>query len=111
MTDQYNLMLASRGRVQAVQLLGFETVSIIRIGDLSDAEKRAYDIAADSGWDRELLVVKLLELNDRLQIEGLDASIMAFEAPEIDALIADLGQCRQFQRISLPLLPFGPSAV
>ena len=52
--------MAGHGRLEAVKLLGIRQVPTIRIGDLTEAQKRAYVIAdnklaENAGWDSELL--------------------------------------------------------
>ena len=90
--DDANMILAGHGRFEAARLEGLTHVPILRVDNLTEAEKRAYaiadnQIAEQAGWDRQLLSVELGELIDLLPIKGLDISLTGFEIPEIDLLI------------------------
>ena len=68
--DQTDVIIAGHGRVEAARLLGFDHVPTLRIGHLSEAQKRAYVIAdnklaLNAGWDPEIQCVA--PLVDRLQ--------------------------------------------
>lgn len=85
LVDDGNQIIAGHGRVEAAKTLGFESVPCLRIGHLSQDEKRAYVLADNrlaekAGWDRELLAIELQHLVD---IE-FDTEIIGFETPEID---------------------------
>jgi ParB-like chromosome segregation protein Spo0J len=50
-------ILAGHGRAAAAQLIGMKQVPIVRLSDLSDAERKAYvladnKLALNAGWDR-----------------------------------------------------------
>jgi hypothetical protein len=69
-------------------------VPAIILAGLSPARQRALaiadnKIAENSGWDRERLAIEIPELADLLDTEGLDVSILGFEAVEIDQLVTD----------------------
>src|SRR5262249_50954666 len=88
------VILAGHGRVEAAKLLGLDQVPIVRIEDLSEAQKRAYVLADNklaerAGWDRELLAVELGELSVMLPDIGLSVDLTGFEAGEIDVILAD----------------------
>ena len=66
----------------------------MRVEGLSVAKRRALaladnKIAANSGWDREILAAELPELADILVVEGLDISITGFAPVEIDQIVTD----------------------
>lgn len=89
-----NDVIAGHGRSQAGKQLGLKTVPVVRLGHLSDAEKRAYiladnKIALNAGRDRELLAIKLGELTDLLPEFDLDIEITGFEMGEIDLVLSD----------------------
>ena len=72
--DDENMVLAGHGRLEAARLEGLAEVPIVRSGQLSEAQKRAYlladnKIALNAGWDEELLALELKELMsaDRIQ--------------------------------------------
>ena len=67
---------------------------VIVLAGLSPARRRALaiadnKIAENAGWDRERLAIEIPELTGLLETEGLDASILGFEAVEIDQLLTD----------------------
>jgi ParB/Sulfiredoxin domain len=67
LADENNEILAGYGRNQAALQLGLREVPVIVLSGLSDAEKRALaladnKIAANAGWDRQLLAEELGEL-------------------------------------------------
>lgn len=87
-------LIAGHGRYKAAQLLGLLKVPVIVLAMLSPARQRALaiadnKIAANAGWDRERLAMGIPELTGLLEIEGLDAAILGFEAVEIDQLLTD----------------------
>ena len=93
--DENGVILAGHGRYEAALLLGFREVPVMVVAGLSDAEKRALaladnKIAANAGWDRQLLAEELGDLARLLPDCNLDLEITGFEAPEIDSLLGDL---------------------
>ena len=91
--DADNCVIAGHGRLEAAKLLGIDRVPIIRIEDMTEAQKRAYvladnKLAENAGWDRELLA---LELQGLLEMDlDFDVTLTGFEMGEIDVLIGDL---------------------
>jgi ParB-like chromosome segregation protein Spo0J len=87
--DGDNGIIAGHGRVLAAQKLGLETVPCVKLGHLSDIQKRAYIIADNrlaetgGGWDTELLA---LEIED-LRLENFDIDLTGFDADALDALM------------------------
>jgi ParB/Sulfiredoxin domain len=87
-------LIAGEGRYKAAQLLGLAKVPVIVLAGLSPARQRALaiadnKIADNAGWDRERLAIEIPELAALLETEGLDVSILGFEAVEIDQLVTD----------------------
>jgi DNA modification methylase len=87
-------LIAGEGRLKAAQLLGFAKVPAIVLAGLSPAKQRALaiadnKIAENAGWDRERLAIEIPELAGLLEAEGLDVSVLGFEAVEIDQLVTD----------------------
>ena len=87
-------LIAGEGRYKAAQRLGLATVPVIVLAGLSPTKQRALAIADNriaesSGWDRERLAIEIPELAGLLETEGLDVSILGFEAVEIDQLVTD----------------------
>lgn len=93
LVDKGGVIVAGHGRVEAAKSLGLETVPIIRLEHLTDAERRAYIIADNrlaekAGWDHEILAIEVQNLMaDDLDF---DVAITGFEMPEIDVLIEQL---------------------
>jgi DNA modification methylase len=87
-------LIAGEGRYRAAQLLGLAKVPVIVLAGLSPARQRALaiadnKIAENAGWDRERLAIEIPELTGLLETEGLDVSVLGFEAVEIDQLVTD----------------------
>jgi DNA modification methylase len=68
--DKDNGIIAGHGRVMAAQSLSLESVPCIRLGHLTDSQRRAYILADNrlaeigGGWDEEMLKLELSELGD-----------------------------------------------
>ncbi|MFW8566170.1 site-specific DNA-methyltransferase [Orrella sp. 11846] len=79
-------IIAGHGRVLAARKLDMETVPVIELTHLSDAQKRAYIIAdnklaLNAGWDEQLLAI---ELGD-LQEVGFEMDLIGFSPAELEA--------------------------
>jgi DNA modification methylase len=88
--DESNGIIAGHGRLLAAQLLKIKSVPCIRLGYLSESQKRAYVIAdnklaLNAGWDDELLS---LELRD-LQLNDFDLSLTGFNEDELAKLLVE----------------------
>jgi DNA modification methylase len=88
-------LIAGEGRYKAAQLLGLAKVPVIVLAGLSPTKQRALaiadnKIAENAGWNRERLAMEIPELAGLLEGEGLDVSILGFEAIEIDQLVTDI---------------------
>ena len=86
--DEDNVIINGHGRYAAALFLKLETVPIIRVSHLTEAEMRAYriadnKIAAMSAWDIDLLPAELQAIRDADL--GLDST--GFEVGEIDFLM------------------------
>jgi len=84
-------IIAGHGRVMGARQLGMTEVPCIRLGYLSDAQKRAYVIAdnklaLNAGWDDAILALELRDLAD----VGYDMGLTGFDSKDIDALLATL---------------------
>jgi DNA modification methylase len=94
LVNEEGTLIAGEGRYRAAQLLGLAKVPVIVLAGLSPARQRALaiadnKIAENAGWDRERLAIEIPELTGLLGTEGLDVSILGFEAVEIDQLVTD----------------------
>ncbi len=88
-----NIIIAGHGRLLAASKLGMETVPVIRLGHLSETQRRALVIADNrlaeaAGWDEEMLAIELQALME----EDFDLDITGFDAAEIDKLLAGLDE-------------------
>lgn len=88
LVDGANGVIAGHGRILAARKLGMDTVPVIELAHLSEAQKRAYVIAdnklaLNAGWDNELLALELGELGDA----GFDLELTGFSDEEIKALM------------------------
>lgn len=85
-----NGIIAGHGRVMAARKLGLQEVPCIRLGHLTEAQKRAYVIAdnklaLNAGWDEELLKLELVSLRDD---EDFDLELTGFNEVELSALLS-----------------------
>ena len=94
--DEKSEVIAGHGRLLAAKLLKLETVPVVRLIHLSEAEKRAYRIAdnklSENGrWDTDLLKLEFSEIEKlALNLEDeLNLDITGFDFKEIDVLLAD----------------------
>ena len=68
--DKDNGIIAGHGRVMAAQKLELKEVPCIRLGHLTDTQRRAYILADNrlaeigGGWDQEILKLELADLGD-----------------------------------------------
>jgi DNA modification methylase len=88
--DGANGIIAGHGRVMAAGKLGLKEVPCIRLGHLTETQKRAYIIAdnklaLNAGWDAELLKLELQEL----KLEGVDLGLIGFSNSELDEIMLD----------------------
>jgi hypothetical protein len=109
LVDAKGVVLAGYGRVAAAELLGLDRVPVIRIEDMTEAQKRAYiladnKLAENAGWDRELLA---LELQGLLELDlDFEVTVTGFEMGEIDVLIAGSGEELDDDADRLPEIDF-----
>lgn len=83
-----NSIIAGHGRVMAARKLGLKEVPCMRLSHLTETKRKAYiladnRIALNSGWDNDLLMIELKDLD----MDGLDLSLLGFDADEINALL------------------------
>ena len=88
--DEKNTILAGHGRLMAAQKLGIESVPVVVISGLSDAEKKAYIIADNkigdnSTWNKEVL---RLEIEDIANFD-FEIDTLAFSDKEMTKLFDD----------------------
>jgi DNA modification methylase len=86
--DAEDGIIAGHGRVMAARKLGLTEVPCIRLGHLTETQKRAYIIAdnklaLNSGWDEEMLGLELADLREA----DFDLDLVGFDAGEIEAAL------------------------
>jgi DNA modification methylase len=86
-------ILAGHGRAAAAHLLKMAQVPIVRLSDLSPAERRAYvladkKLALNAGWDREVLAIELQGLVDL----GFDVETTGFALGEIEVILDEAAE-------------------
>ena len=82
--DNENQIIAGHGRVLAARKLKMKEVPCIRLGYLTETQKKAYVIAdnklaLNSGWDEELLALEIADLKD----EDFKIEILGFTDEEL----------------------------
>lgn len=85
--DNDNQIIAGHGRVLAARKLKMKEVPCIRLGYLTETQKKAYVIAdnklaLNSGWDEELLALEIADLKN----EDFDVSLLGFTEDELAGL-------------------------
>ena len=112
--DADNGLIAGHGRVMAGRKLGLKEVPAIRLGHLSENQKKAFiladnRIALNSSWDYTLLENEMRDLADA----NFDLGALGFDAKELE-MIADVkpldempelpdGDKQPFQQITFTL--------
>ena len=86
--DADNGIIAGHGRVMAASKLGLDMVPCIRLGHLTETQKRAYIIAdnklaLNAGWDEGLLGLELADLRE----VDFDLNLTGFDAGEIETAL------------------------
>jgi DNA modification methylase len=87
LVDAEGVVIAGHGRLLAARKLGHTEVPTIELSELTETQKRAYVIAdnrlaLDAGWDDEMLLLELGELEEL----GFDLELTGFTLDEITAL-------------------------
>jgi DNA modification methylase len=97
--DEADMVLAGHARLEASKMLKLKLIPTLKVTGLSDAQKRAFaladnKIAANAGWDFEMLRTEFGELAEILPKLNLDLTITGFEPAEIDNIFADLDDAK-----------------
>jgi len=92
LVDEKGVLIAGHGRLLAARHLGLDTVPVIRLEHLTEAQARAFRIAdnqlaLNAGWDEDLLRTELQELNE----DGVDLELLGFAERELAELLGGLG--------------------
>lgn len=110
LTDGERGVIAGHGRLAAARKLELTEVPVIELTHLSAIQKKAYiladnRIAANAGWDDELLGVELAELQDA----GFDLELMGFGDEELERLLNGEGEKTGLtEDDAVPELPVDP---
>jgi DNA modification methylase len=110
LTDGERGVIAGHGRLAAARKLELTEVPVIELTHLSAIQKKAYiladnRIAANAGWDDELLGVELAELQDA----GFDLELMGFGDEELERLLNGEGDTTGLtEDDAVPDLPVDP---
>lgn len=88
--DNNNQIIAGHGRWMAAKRIGILEVPCIRLGLLTDTQRRAYVIAdnklaENAGWETAILRLELQDLN----LENFDLSLLGFDESEIEDLLSE----------------------
>lgn len=81
-------VIAGHGRLMAARKLGMDKVPTISLGDMTDAQRRAYvladnRLAENAGWDNDLLKIELADLHGA----GFDLGLLGFSTSELSSLL------------------------
>jgi DNA modification methylase len=106
-------ILGGHARYMAAKSLGLQTVPVIVVGGLTEAEEQAYiladnRVAEKAGWDRAGLATQLNLVAPLLAQEGLSVELTGFEPAEIEGLMGDLIDPEQDPIDELPQLASKP---
>lgn len=87
--DENNIIIKGHGRLEAAKKLGLQSVPIIRVSDLTTAQKKALRLAdnklAESNWDDNLLKLDLEELKSLdFNIEELGFNNIGVNDPNLE---------------------------
>ena len=95
LVDGKDRIISGHGRYEAAKRLGLESIPIIRVTHLTEAELRIYMVADNrtgelSTWDKKALA---LVFKDILEIgDGLDITLTGFDMPDVDKTLQVLDQ-------------------
>jgi DNA modification methylase len=101
------VIVAGHGRVLAARKLGLHEVPVIVLAHLTPLQRRALmisdnAIAANAGWDEEMLAAELAALKE----EAFDVDLLGFDDAELDRLLAT--QLGPDESDDVPELPAEP---
>jgi DNA modification methylase len=111
LVDAAGRIVAGHGRWQAAKLLGRESVPVIRLDDMTAAQRRAYlladnKLAENATWDSALLAA---EFNSLFALDlDFDVTITGFEMGEIDAVVRDDGAVDRDEADDVPDIDDSP---
>jgi DNA modification methylase len=91
LVDAGGTIIAGHGRLAAATRLGLDQVPVIRLGHLSDAQRKALviadnQLALNAGWDE----VALSGLIRELDAEKFELDLLGFESADLDRYLSGL---------------------
>lgn len=91
LTDGKRGVIAGHGRLLAAKSLGMETVPVVELTHLDEAQRKAYiladnKLALNAGWDFDILRDEIAELDDA----GFDLSLIGFSETELSSIAGDV---------------------
>jgi DNA modification methylase len=102
-------VIAGHGRLAAARQLGLQTVPVIKIGGLSEIERRQLvladnRIALNAGWDTEMLALELKDLSNL----GADLLLLGFTDRELAEALRPVDSLGLTDEDAAPELPQTP---
>ena len=90
LVDETGQIIAGHGRVMAARKLGIEEIPVMVASGWSEAQRRAYvladnQLAANAGWDMDLLKVELGDLGEA----GFDLDLIGFSGDMLAGLLEE----------------------
>ena len=113
LVDATGVIIAGHGRLAAASRLGLEQVPVIRLGHLSDAQRKALviadnQLALNAGWDE----VALSNLVRELDAEKFELDLLGFDSADLDRYLAGLDgdAAAEAEEAELPEVPLVPTS-
>ena len=105
-------IIAGHGRLMAAKKLGLNEVPCIRLGHLSEAQRKAYviadnQLALNSGWDLDVLKVEM----ERLGELNFDIELLGFDDDFLSSLLEEEPSEGLTDEDAVPELPETPTTV
>jgi ParB-like chromosome segregation protein Spo0J len=99
--DKDNVLIAGHGRVMAGRKLGLKEIPAIRLGHLTENQKKAYiiadnKIAMNSGCDYELLSSEV----EMLSNEDFNLDLLGFEVNELNTILGIEEEIKEVKEVS-----------
>ena len=112
LVDAKGTIIAGHGRLAAASRLGLEQVPVIRLGHLSDAQRKALviadnQLALNAGWDE----VALSNLVRELDAEKFELDLLGLDSADLDRYLAGLDgdAAADAEETEIPELPVIPT--
>ncbi|PZF78121.1 DNA methylase N-4 [Aestuariivirga litoralis] len=113
LVDAEGTIIAGHGRLAAATRLGLTEVPVIRLGHLSDAQRKALviadnQLALNAGWDE----AALSDLIRELDTEKFDLDLLGFVSEELDRYLASFAEdsAAVAEEGDLPEVPVVPTS-